>query len=182
MITTDIAVGILVSVAVVSIFILGFHRFRKHSRNTNVGIEGYNPTEDVGGRVIDADTSPSIEFKVDQPSTQATSSSSITEVDAIRDTPAQIDIKQSPSSDNINLEVSEEPTPTRYVRKGKREGLRIIRGIGEKREEKLLSIGIHSIEDLAKADPKELAAKLKVSEKLTSTWIEEARSIVSKKK
>lgn len=181
MITTDVAVGILVSVAVVSIFILGFHRFRKHSRSTSVGIEGYNPTEGVGGRIIDTGTSPPIEFKVDQPSIQATSSSSITEVDEIRNTPAQVDIRQSSSSDN-NLEVFEEPTPTRYVRKGKREGLRIIRGIGEKREEKLLSIGIHSIEDLAKADPKELAAKLKVSEKLTSTWIEEARSIVSKKK
>ncbi|MBS7641733.1 MAG: helix-hairpin-helix domain-containing protein [Candidatus Bathyarchaeia archaeon] len=176
MIATDIAVGILVSVAVISIFILGFHRFRKHDRNTGVGIEGCNPTEGGVGRVIDADESPSIEFKADKPSIQATN---ITGVDLIRDTPAQIDVKQS--SDN-SLEVLEEPTPTRYVRKGKREGLRMIRGIGEKREEKLLSIGIHSIEDLAKADPKELAVKLKVSEKLTSTWIEEARSIVSRKR
>lgn len=53
-----------------------------------------------------------------------------------------------------------------------------VKGIGEKRAEQLKAIGINTVEDLAKASVNDLAAKLKVSPKIASVWIENAKKLV----
>jgi len=54
-----------------------------------------------------------------------------------------------------------------------------VRGIGRKRSEKLRDIGINSVEDLAKCKIRDLAEKVGVSEKIVSTWIENASELLS---
>jgi len=54
-----------------------------------------------------------------------------------------------------------------------------VEGIGEKRAQQLASIGIDSVEKLAKADQKELSEKLKISEKTATRWISNAKKIIS---
>jgi len=51
-----------------------------------------------------------------------------------------------------------------------------IEGVGVKRAEKLKSHGVHSVQDLAKLDPKELSEKLQISEKRVTKWIEQANA------
>jgi predicted flap endonuclease-1-like 5' DNA nuclease len=55
-----------------------------------------------------------------------------------------------------------------------------IKGIGAKRVEQLKTLGINSIEDLAKASSKDLAAKLKISPKITAKWIRNAKELAEK--
>lgn len=55
-----------------------------------------------------------------------------------------------------------------------------VKGIGEKRAAQLKNIGINSVEDLAKASAEDLASKLKVSPKITSAWIENAKKLTEK--
>jgi len=55
-----------------------------------------------------------------------------------------------------------------------------VKGIGEKRAEQLKTLGINSIEDLAQASAKDLAAKLKISPKITGRWIENAKKLAEK--
>jgi len=55
-----------------------------------------------------------------------------------------------------------------------------VKGIGEKRSEQLKALGINSVEDLAKASPNDLAAKLKISPKITERWIENAKKLLEK--
>jgi predicted flap endonuclease-1-like 5' DNA nuclease len=55
-----------------------------------------------------------------------------------------------------------------------------VKGIGEKRAEQLKTLGISSVEDLAKASVDDLAAKLKISPKITGKWIESAKKLVEK--
>jgi len=55
-----------------------------------------------------------------------------------------------------------------------------VKGIGEKRAEQLRALGISSIEDLAKASGKDLAAKLKISPKITRRWVRNAKKPVEK--
>ncbi|MFX0062743.1 MAG: helix-hairpin-helix domain-containing protein, partial [Candidatus Hermodarchaeota archaeon] len=54
--------------------------------------------------------------------------------------------------------------------------------LGKSTKEKLQKVGISSIDDLIKADPKELAEKLGkgISEKIVSTWIEGGKAILQK--
>jgi predicted flap endonuclease-1-like 5' DNA nuclease len=59
-------------------------------------------------------------------------------------------------------------------------GLTDVKGIGEKRASQLRALGILSIEDLSKASAKDLAAKLKISPKITDKWIQNAREIGQK--
>jgi large subunit ribosomal protein L15 len=54
-----------------------------------------------------------------------------------------------------------------------------VKGIGQKRSEKLRKIGISSVEDLAKCEPKDLAEKVGVSEKMASKWIKNASELLS---
>jgi predicted flap endonuclease-1-like 5' DNA nuclease len=59
-------------------------------------------------------------------------------------------------------------------------GLLEVKGIGEKRSEQLRTMGISTVEDLAKASAKDLATKLNISPKITGKWIENAKGIVEK--
>lgn len=53
-----------------------------------------------------------------------------------------------------------------------------VKGIGEKRAAQLKSIGINTVEELAKASAEDLASKLKVSQKITRVWIENAKKLI----
>ncbi|MEM3770150.1 MAG: DUF4332 domain-containing protein [Candidatus Bathyarchaeia archaeon] len=55
-----------------------------------------------------------------------------------------------------------------------------VKGIGGKRSEQLKALGINTVEELAKASAKELAAKLKISPKITQRWIENAKRLTEK--
>jgi|Deesub1362B_J571_1020462.scaffolds.fasta_scaffold22131_2 predicted flap endonuclease-1-like 5' DNA nuclease len=55
-----------------------------------------------------------------------------------------------------------------------------VKGIGAKRAEQLKDLGINSVEDLANASAKELAAKLKISPKITKRWITNAKELTKK--
>ncbi len=57
-------------------------------------------------------------------------------------------------------------------------GLTQVKGIGEKRATQLKDNGINSIEDLAKADVVDLAAKLRVSPKLVEKWVAGAKDLI----
>jgi predicted flap endonuclease-1-like 5' DNA nuclease len=59
-------------------------------------------------------------------------------------------------------------------------GLLDVKGIKDKRALQLKAIGINSVEDLAKASPTELAAKLKIAPYFTGKWIESAKEILKK--
>jgi len=59
-------------------------------------------------------------------------------------------------------------------------GLTDVKGIGEKRAAQLRVLGITSVEDLAKASADDLAAKLKISPKITGKWIKNAKEIGQK--
>jgi predicted flap endonuclease-1-like 5' DNA nuclease len=58
------------------------------------------------------------------------------------------------------------------------EELRRVEGVGPKRAAQLINIGISSIEELGKASAEELAAKLKISPKITEKWIAKAKELV----
>jgi len=55
-----------------------------------------------------------------------------------------------------------------------------IKGIGAKRAEQLKALGITNIEDLANSSAEDLASKLKVSQKITKRWIEDAKKLLEK--
>lgn len=55
-----------------------------------------------------------------------------------------------------------------------------VKGIKDKRAGQLKALGINSAEDLAKASPTELAAKLKIATYFTEKWIENAKKLVGK--
>jgi predicted flap endonuclease-1-like 5' DNA nuclease len=55
-----------------------------------------------------------------------------------------------------------------------------VKGIGEKRAGQLKDLGISTIEELATASAKDLAAKLKISPKITGKWIDNAKELVEK--
>jgi predicted flap endonuclease-1-like 5' DNA nuclease len=89
-------------------------------------------------------------------------------------------ITQPAVTDVVKLEEPKpavEPVPTAQPAPG---GLTDVKGIGEKRASQLRALGILSIEDLAKASAKDLAAKLNVSTKITDKWIQNAKEITQK--
>ena len=55
-----------------------------------------------------------------------------------------------------------------------------VKGIKEKRAEQLKAIGINSIENLANASANDIAAKLKISPKITGKWVESAKELAKK--
>ncbi|MCS7115411.1 MAG: helix-hairpin-helix domain-containing protein, partial [Nitrososphaerota archaeon] len=55
-----------------------------------------------------------------------------------------------------------------------------VRGIGEKRAAQLKSVGINTVEELARASAEDLASKLRVSPKIVSAWIENAKKLIEK--
>jgi predicted flap endonuclease-1-like 5' DNA nuclease len=52
-----------------------------------------------------------------------------------------------------------------------------VKGIGEKRATQLKALGINSVDDLANASAKTVAAKLKISPRIASKWIESAKEL-----
>jgi predicted flap endonuclease-1-like 5' DNA nuclease len=171
MIAEIIAVTVLASIAA-AIFILGLHRSRRNSRQVSTNNPGDTPVSGIdesGGYIV-----------AHLPVNEAGSRSDSIDANSVA----------KAESDQVGVEpctgMSENKAETAIVeasrgRTRRREGLRMIHGIGEKREGKLMNIGIRTIEELAEADPREIAAKLGISEKLTSAWVEEARMIVSRR-
>jgi len=86
--------------------------------------------------------------------------------------PPPTPVVQEPAAQAVK-ETIEKPAPTV-------KGLTEVKGIGEKRADQLKNIGISSVEDLAKASADDLAAKLKISPKITKVWIENAKKLVEK--
>jgi predicted flap endonuclease-1-like 5' DNA nuclease len=74
----------------------------------------------------------------------------------------------------------EEATPIVEQLQTPRSMLTKVRGIGEKRTTQLNALGINSIEDLANASPKDLAAKMNISPKITRRWVENAKELGQK--
>jgi predicted flap endonuclease-1-like 5' DNA nuclease len=58
--------------------------------------------------------------------------------------------------------------------------LTAVKGIKAKRAEQLKSVGIGSIEDLARASADDVGNKLKISPKITGKWIEQAKLLLEK--
>jgi DNA-binding protein len=56
-----------------------------------------------------------------------------------------------------------------------------IEGIGATSAEKLKSLGVDSVQELANSDAKELSEKLKISEKRVSKWIDDAKTSSKRK-
>ena len=52
-----------------------------------------------------------------------------------------------------------------------------VKGIGEKRATQLKALGINRVDDLSNASAKTVAAKLKISPKIASKWIESAKEL-----
>jgi len=57
-----------------------------------------------------------------------------------------------------------------------------VKGIGPKRAKQLRSIGIQSVEELAKQSSEELSKKANVSTKIAGKWIEEAKKTLEEEK
>ncbi len=171
MIVEIITVMVLASM-VVALFVIVLHRFRRDNKQTSTSNPGYTQ---VGG--IDEGGEYTVtHLPINEASSRLTSIdvNSITEAKS-----GQVDVEPRTSGSGERMKTAAIEASRGRARR--REGLRMIHGIGEKREGKLMSIGIRTIEELAKADPKDLAIKLGISERLASTWVGEARMIVSRK-
>lgn len=92
-------------------------------------------------------------------------------------TPKPIETKTETKMPEIKVE-----TPTAPTVQIKPPSVRLldVKGIKDKRALQLKAIGINSVEDLAKASPTELAAKLKIAPYFTGKWIESAKEILKK--
>ena len=69
------------------------------------------------------------------------------------------------------IEVAVEPSTTTVE-------LMRVKGVGPKRAAQLRNVGINSVEELGKASAEKLAAKLKISPKITGKWIANAKELV----
>jgi len=87
--------------------------------------------------------------------------------------------KVSEVAEEKKLEPEPQPQPVVEVKPPSAELLGV-KGIGEKRAAQLKDLGINTIEELVKASANDLAAKLKISPKVTGKWIENAKIIVEK--
>jgi len=93
--------------------------------------------------------------------------------EAVVETPSAATV---PSQGHVPPTPVPEPTPT--VEKKSPIELVEVKGIGPKRSEQLKSLGILTVQDLAKASAEELASKLEVSPKITTRWIKEAKRLL----
>jgi len=76
----------------------------------------------------------------------------------------------------VNAPVS---TPTAETPSNSLGNLTQIRGINAKRAEQLKANGVSNLQELAKASPAELSAKLEVSEKIVKMWIGSAKKLAN---
>jgi predicted flap endonuclease-1-like 5' DNA nuclease len=72
-----------------------------------------------------------------------------------------------------------EPAPVIEVKHATHDLLEV-KGIKDKRALQLKTVGINTVEDLAKASATDLATKLKIAPYFTGKWIESAKEIVQK--
>jgi predicted flap endonuclease-1-like 5' DNA nuclease len=72
-----------------------------------------------------------------------------------------------------------EPAPVIEVKRATHDLLEV-KGIKDKRALQLKTVGINTVEDLAKASATDLATKLKIAPYFTGKWIESAKEIVEK--
>lgn len=84
--------------------------------------------------------------------------------------PAEMPVTEVPAAEEAKPATIEQPTPPPSA-------LTKIKGIGEKRAAQLKTLNINTIEDLEKASPTDLAAKLNISPKITSKWVENAKQL-----
>jgi predicted flap endonuclease-1-like 5' DNA nuclease len=92
--------------------------------------------------------------------------------------PLPITTKPSTAMEVVKEEKTEEVTEVAAARLATE--LTLVKGIKEKRSQQLRTLGIGSVEDLAKASPNDLAAKLKISPKITEKWIQDAKQLLEK--
>lgn len=78
-----------------------------------------------------------------------------------------------------------EPVVKRKVRKWRKDepkdlgmDITLVRGIGPKWSEEMKAVGIDSIHGLAECEPEDLAQEVGISEKMASTWVENANEIL----
>lgn len=90
--------------------------------------------------------------------------------------PSMPAVQESVTAEAQAVQVVEQPAPTVTTVRALTE----VKGIGEKRAEQLKAIGVNSVEQLAEASADDLAAKLKVSPKITKVWIENAKKLTEK--
>ena len=55
----------------------------------------------------------------------------------------------------------------------------LVRGIGEKWSEEMKAVGVDSVNELVECNPRDLAGKVGVSEKMANAWIENANEVLS---
>lgn len=102
-----------------------------------------------------------------------------------RPKPHAVTIKEKPTppapiSPVVTETVKEEKTETAVEVAPKAIALTEVKGIKEKRTAQLKALGINNVEELAKASANDLAAKLKISPKITARWIEDAKKLLQK--
>ena len=99
----------------------------------------------------------------------------------------QISIREENRTKNVStMEITlarAPPIEKRRVDEGEEEEktllkLTDIEGIGVNRAERLKSLGINSVRDLANSDPTKLSENLQVSEKTISKWIDGAKKVI----
>jgi predicted flap endonuclease-1-like 5' DNA nuclease len=88
--------------------------------------------------------------------------------------------EQLPSAPTAVTETVKEVIPVKVETAPSAPKLTQLKGIGEKRSEQLKAVGISNVEDLAKASANKLAAKLKISPKITRKWIRNAKELAEK--
>lgn len=98
------------------------------------------------------------------------------------ETPSSLPAVVTPTHITVPEAVKEEKTET--VVEGpsapSKMELTNVKGIKQKRASQLTALGVNSVEDLANASAKDLAAKLKISPKFTERWIEDAKKLLAK--
>jgi len=98
----------------------------------------------------------------------------------IVEAPPQVPAPEMPTPSLVTEVMKEEKKETVVEVAPPKIELTDIKGIKEKRSEQLKTLGISSVEDLARASAEDLAGKLKISPKITGRWIENAKKLVEK--
>ena len=117
-----------------------------------------------------------IQVQLPQPTSLVVSNS----VDQSASSPTTIEAPPPPPTPQTSEPLKQETVePVIEAVKQKIE-LTAVKGVKEKRMKQLKTLNINSVEDLAKASAKDLAAKLKISPKFTEKWIQNAKNLIEK--
>jgi predicted flap endonuclease-1-like 5' DNA nuclease len=101
----------------------------------------------------------------------------IEQVPIIQAAPAEeMQGNQTPVKEKVpNVETPPQETEAVPVEQQTISVLTTVKGIGEKRAAQLNSLGINTVDELAKASVHDLASNLKVSPKIVAKWVEAAK-------